>query len=105
ALVLDERFRDRLAVQLLKLRLVVKQLELARSAGHEEIDHALSLGGEVRFARGLGATIRISQLFRSRETVIEERSQSHRAKTDGAVLEKMPASLQEQWVIHGGELG
>ena len=38
---LDERVGDRLAAILLELGLVVEELELARSAGHEQIDHAL----------------------------------------------------------------
>ena len=44
---LDERIGDRLAAVLLKLGLVVEELELARSAGHEEIDHALGPRGEM----------------------------------------------------------
>ena len=41
---LDERVRNRLAAELLKLGLVVEQLELARPAGHEQVDHALGPG-------------------------------------------------------------
>ena len=40
-----------LAVELLQLRLVVEQLELARPAGHEQVDDALRLGREVRRLR------------------------------------------------------
>ena len=37
---LDERIGDGLAAIFLKLGLKVEELELARSASHEEIDHA-----------------------------------------------------------------
>jgi hypothetical protein len=40
-LSLDERLRDRLAVQFDQLRLVVQQLELARAAGHEKVNDVL----------------------------------------------------------------
>ncbi len=42
---LDERVGDRLAAIFLKLRLVVEELELAGTAGHEQIDHALGPRG------------------------------------------------------------
>ena len=44
---LDERVRDRLAAILLKLGLVVEQLELARTAGHEQVDDALGPRGQM----------------------------------------------------------
>ena len=50
-LALDERLRERLAVELLQLRLVVEQLELAGPAGHEQVDDALGLGREMRRPR------------------------------------------------------
>src|SRR5438477_10085930 len=57
---LDERVRDRLAAVLLKLGLVVEQLELAGTAGHEQVDHALGPGREeARPGRqGIGAARR-----------------------------------------------
>src|SRR5437660_1213213 len=48
AFVLQVRFRNRLAAQLLQLGLVIEQLELAWATGHEEINHVLGLGGEMR---------------------------------------------------------
>src|SRR5262249_1275399 len=42
-LAFDERLRDRLAVELDQLRLVIEQLELARASGHEKIDDVLRL--------------------------------------------------------------
>ena len=54
ALALDHRGRDRLALDFLELGLAVKELELAGSAGHEQIDHPLGLDGkahEVRLVR------------------------------------------------------
>ena len=44
---LDERIRNGLASVVLKLGLKVEELELARSAGHEEIDHVLGPRGEM----------------------------------------------------------
>ena len=48
----DERLGDRLAVELLQLRLVVEQLELARPAGHEQVDDALRPRGVMRRTGG-----------------------------------------------------
>ena len=54
---LDERVRDRLAAVLLKLGLVVEQLELAGAAGHEQVDDALGPRGKMARPgrQGIGA--------------------------------------------------
>src|SRR5207249_655692 len=103
ALVLDERFRDRLAVQLLKFRLVIKQLQLTGSAGHEEIDHALCFRREMRLLLSLGI-LEDRLVLLPQEIVAKQRTKGHGAEADGAVFEKMPASLEEQGVeiIHSG---
>ena len=51
ALAADDRRRHRLAFELRQLRLVVEQIELARRAGHEQMNDALRLRREVRLAR------------------------------------------------------
>ncbi len=43
---------DRLAVEIVELRLVVEGVDMAGAAVHEEEDHALRLGGEVGDLRG-----------------------------------------------------
>ena len=49
--ILGERLRQRLAVQLDQLRLVVEQVERPRRAGHVQPDHRLHLGREMRLLR------------------------------------------------------
>src|SRR5256885_17121642 len=51
AFALDERLRNRLAVQLNELGLVIEQFELARSAGHEEVKDVLRARLEMRRTR------------------------------------------------------
>ena len=48
ALALNHLFRDVLSIVLLQLGLVVEQIDLRRSAGHEEVNDAFRLGCEVR---------------------------------------------------------
>src|SRR3989442_2636056 len=48
----NKRLRDGLAVELNQLRLVVEQLELARSAGHEKVNDVLRPSPEMWQARG-----------------------------------------------------
>ncbi len=50
----EHAFRRLLAGQLAQLGLVVEQLQLGRSAGHEQIDHALGLGRVMRRPLGQG---------------------------------------------------
>src|SRR5262249_15215930 len=47
----DKRRRDRLAVQLDQLRLVVEKLELRRPACHEQVDDALRARRKMRLLR------------------------------------------------------
>ena len=48
AIALEQIGRRQLAVPFGQFRLVVEQFQVARPAGHEQVDHALGLGGEVR---------------------------------------------------------
>ena len=85
-LPLDERLGDRLAVVLLELRLVVEQLELARAAGHEQVDDALRLRREVarpRRQRVRRAARRGAAAAASARRPASER-QGHRAEADAA---------------------
>ena len=104
---LDERVRDRLAAVLLELGLVVEELELARSAGHEQVDHALGPGREMaraeppadcaaRRPRPVAAGSRrrgdrASGAGAGRPLAAEERRQGHRPQPDAAVGEEVPA--------------
>ena len=103
---LDERIGDRLAAVLLKLGLVVEELELAGPAGHEEIDHALGPRGEMpRTSRErIGAAERAGPRpaiatararpprSPSRPLALQQRRQGHRPQPDTAVGEEVPAS-------------
>src|SRR5439155_9024800 len=51
-LTFKKTFGRRLAVELAELGLVVEQLQLARRAGHEEVDDVLDLRREVALSRG-----------------------------------------------------
>src|SRR5262249_19767537 len=93
ALVLDERFRRRLATQLVELRLVIEQLQLARAAGHEQEDHALGLRREVRLLRR--QRVRVSGEYFA---VAQQRSQAQRAQSQGTLTEEMPPRLQERGI-------
>ena len=94
------RVGDRLAVQLDELRLVVEQLELARAAGHEQVDDVL------RARRGSGGPRRLrigdlrSRLRRSEQRLREQRRQRDRADADGAVAEEVAAGDVAQRVVH-----
>ena len=48
AIALEQFGRRQRAVELGQFRLVVEQLQMARCPGHEQEDHALGLGGEMR---------------------------------------------------------
>ena len=65
ALTADDRRRERLAFHLGELRLVVEQIELARRAGHEQVDDGLRLAGEVGRMRGHGVRPKQAAVLRS----------------------------------------
>src|SRR5262249_54228602 len=76
-------------VEASELRLVVEQLQVARSAGHEQEDHALGLRRVVRLSgherigdgRGIGGG-----------AAVEEFGEGEGAEPDGALLEEPAAS-------------
>ena len=63
-----------------ELRLVVEEFELTGPAGHEEIDDALRLAGEVRLLGASGLTDRRDAAASS----LEQRRQGQRAEAEGA---------------------
>ena len=99
---LDERVRNRLTAVLLKLRLVVEELELAGAAGHEQVNHALGPGRMMarprreRIATAQSPTALPGRcrhdrsLARDRRAIAcQKRRQSRRAQPDAAVSKKV----------------
>jgi hypothetical protein len=92
-LAADDFGGDRLTFDLGQFGLIVEQVELARSAGHEEVDDGLGLRSEMRRARrervfgsgggtGGGGRIRAGS---------QERGGGDFAEADTAVVEEMAA--------------
>src|SRR5258708_40225268 len=52
AFALHQAGRRRLALEFAQLGFVIEEIELRRSAGHEEVDHAFRLRCEVRWTWG-----------------------------------------------------
>src|SRR5262249_41113010 len=80
-LALGERLGERLAVELAQLRLGVEALQLARPAGHAQMDDALGLGREVRPLRGAGRAAGAA----------EQPRQGHAAQAEGRLAEETTA--------------
>ena len=80
ALALDDRGRQGLALELLELRLVVEEVELARGAGLEEVDDSLRLDRKPK-CRQPGCICG--------ELTGEQGGQGDPAETDAAVLEEV----------------
>ena len=94
-LAFEQALRRRLAVQLAELGLVVEQLQLARGAGHEEVDDVLDLGGEMagRGARGLAGSSLTFGAARGGDAVAgEELVEGDGADADAALAEEVAAS-------------
>ena len=94
ALALDERLAGSAGrCSSIELRLVVEQLELARPAGHEQVDDVLGARREVA---GLGRQ-RIGQGGGSRAAcepaLVEQRGQRDAAEADRAAAEEVAARL------------
>ena len=87
----DEFLRHRLAGVADQFGLVVEQIELRGRAGLEEVDHALRLGRKVRFLRSqrTGA-LNVRCLWRCKQVLLEQVSQSKGAQPDPALLEEIP---------------
>src|SRR5438105_2554713 len=91
ALASDERLRDRLAVILLQLRLVVEHLELAWTAGHEEIDDVLHLRRKVS-RPGLHRLTGLIGLGKQ-ATIAQKLGERQLAETNPGAAEKVPAGF------------
>src|SRR5439155_15537799 len=80
----DQLFGRRFAVPFLQRRFVIEQFEVARRAGHEEVNDALGFGGELRLLwrerRGYGPAV-----------FTKERAERDGAEADAAFLEEPPA--------------
>ena len=105
SLAFDVRLGDGLIVVLLQCRLVVKQFQLARGAGHEQIDNPLGFAVEVSGPGCNGAfgwRQRLGSAKRLGAAISEQGSQGDLANTETAVPEKMAASpFGERIKIHG----
>ena len=86
-LLLEERFRAILPVQLLQLRFVIEQVQLRRRTGHVQINHPLRFCWKMR--RFGGQWIRWTRRFGPKQTLIQQRGQRDRSQPDPAVLEEM----------------
>ena len=64
-LPLGERLRHRLAVHFGELRLVVERLQVRRSAGHVEVNHALCLAREVQRVDDAGPMVEFAAALRA----------------------------------------
>ena len=94
ALTADDRGRQRLAFEPGQRGLVVEQVELAGCAGHEQVDDALRLGGEVRRSRRqrIMADARGGRAERARrERIGQQAGQGDLADADAALPEEMAA--------------
>src|SRR2546427_178771 len=101
AVAFDELFGRRFAVPFLQRRFVIEQFEVARRAGHEEVNDALGLGGELRLLRREWTRER-----RGRGPAIftKERAERDGAEADAALLEE-PAARDEFGVKAAVEMG
>src|SRR5439155_18831169 len=86
-ITLEQIRRRQLAVPLRQLRLIVEQLQMARRAGHEQIDDALGLRCEVRRLR----CQRTCRRFSGNSRRSHQFGQSRRAQTNAAFLQEPPA--------------
>ena len=90
----DERFRNRLAAVLLKVGFVVKQLELAGTAGHEEVNHALGPGRKVARPGSERVTLTRGGRFTAGRSSCRGKAESSLAKTGDrppeATKERLP---------------
>ena len=100
-LAFDVRLRDDLAGQFLKLRLVIKEFQVARTSGHEEVDHVLRSRRMMAVLRrqrvGLPRINPVS-LRGEQPLLVQQRSQPEAANRKTSVAEKVPASLLDDWV-------
>ena len=88
AVVLHELGGRQLPVVLGELRLVVEELEVARSAGHEEVDHTLRARSKMRLA-----------LRRRGRAAHEEIAERERSEPDSTVTQKPATRDGSRW--HG----
>ena len=77
-----------LVVQLLQRGLVIEQIHLRGPAGHEQVNHPLGLGREVRLAQD-GRAAAISRPERRAEGRIQQRAQRGGADAGGGAAKEM----------------
>jgi hypothetical protein len=95
-LALDDVLRNRLAVVLIELRLVIEQVELRGRAGHEEEDNLFGFRREVRrpYRHGIGRRLR-------KQAAVEQRAQRQRTDAEAGLLEEVtPCLKQELFRLH-----
>ena len=104
-LAFGERFRERLAVELVQFRLGIEGFQVRGAAGHAEVDHAFRLRREVESAllldhRQAGAALRVREL-----------REGDPAETGKGFFQERPArpvvleGVVEVVVVHGEEEG
>ena len=98
SLAADHLRRDRFAFDGGQLRLVVEELELARGACHEELDHRLRPPGAVRGFRSEQPRRERRRRSRTAERIGEQARQRHLADANAAVAEEVPPCEIEEWV-------
>ncbi len=96
-----KRFRKRLAVELVQLRLRVEGFQMRRPAGHAEMDHTLRLRGEVQSALLVDAREGRACELRERETTETGEGFFQERPARPVVLE----GAVEVVVVHGEEEG
>src|SRR4051812_22489193 len=85
----DDFLRDRFAVVFGESRLVIEQVELARSASHEDVYYALGF----RFEMWRSSRQRVGNFgFRRAKCIlgVQQRCQGYRAQANATLLEKPP---------------
>src|SRR5207302_1012204 len=97
ALTLDQRLRDRLAVQFDQLRLVIEELELARAAGHEEKDDILRARRMMAHVAGNERRIGAEEPL-----LIQHRRECDAAQADATAAEEMPPRHLAELVVREG---
>ena len=88
-----------------KLRFVVEQFQLTRPTRHEQVDHGLGLGREMRFPRPERIGGRVACGHRSRPAV-QQRRQAQTANAQAALSEECAAGgLLEERGIESRQVG
>ena len=94
-LAVADRVGQVLVEPVLHLGLIVEQVELRRSIGHEQPDHAFRLGGEVQGRQYAVSRVLARRRAGRQQRRIHHRGQRGRADAGGAASEKVAASFQQ----------